>query len=158
VKRQGMIPGATHARAPWGWCAALALSCACCADFPAGIDPTSGLPDIVVANPSFSADVQPMFTARCATGGCHSPSTHQAGLVLAADLSYGSLVGKPATRSAGAVRVRPGQSADSWLMAMIGADAGRRHGLSRMPLAGRPLTPNQIATIAAWIDGGALHN
>jgi hypothetical protein len=135
---------------------ALALtSTVACADYPVSSDPSGGLPDVVIPNASFATDVQPLFTARCAVGGCHSAATHQAGLVLSADASYAALVNAPATRSVGAVRVRPFRSDSSWLIAMIGPDASRRHGLSRMPLAGRPLTGNQITTIAGWIDAGA---
>ena len=63
-----------------------------CADFDSGIDPAFGLPDVVVADPSFSDNIQPIFDERCSIGGCHSLATAQAGLTLAEGASYASLV------------------------------------------------------------------
>ena len=42
-----------------------------CADFELAVDPTGGLPDVEVQNPSFAGDIQPIFTKRCSIGGCH---------------------------------------------------------------------------------------
>jgi hypothetical protein len=138
----------------------LALPCllwsmTACADFETVNDPTGGLPDVAVADPSFEHDVQPIFTKRCSIGGCHSLATAQAGLVLTPGVAYDALVDQPATLRPGAVRVSPFQSGESWLIHMVGPDASGRVGLPRMPLASTPLTPNQIATLVNWIDQGA---
>jgi len=133
----------------------LLWSVAACADFEGVNDPTGGLPDVAIAEPSFERDVQPIFTRRCSIGGCHSFAARQAGLVLAPGMAYGGLVDRPSTLREGAVRVRPFRSDESWLIAMVGADASRRVGIPRMPLASTPLTPNQIATLVNWIDQGA---
>lgn len=130
----------------------LALSCA---DFTGAIDPTHGLPDLVVENPVFLRDIVPIFERRCAFGGCHSPGSAQAGLVLTRDVAHQMLVGQPSRLRPTEVRVVPSNSASSWLMTMISEEQAPRGGFSRMPLGSSPLTPNQIATIANWIDRGA---
>jgi hypothetical protein len=129
-----------------------------CADFETPLDPTGGAPDDLVATPSFTANVVPIFEARCTQGGCHSPATAQARLVLSADRAYESLVGVPASLRPSQLRVNPSQPSLSWLVAMISADDAARQGFSRMPLATHPLTDNQIATIVRWIEQGAQRN
>jgi hypothetical protein len=130
-----------------------------CADFSGLEDPAFGLPDVEVAQPSFVADVQPIFTKRCVVGGCHTLASEQAGLALDASVAYDELVGVPATSSVDPyLRVEAGNAADSWLMRRLHADPAVRNGQPRMPLAATPLTDNQIATIVNWIDQGALRN
>jgi len=129
-----------------------------CADFETPLDPTGGAPDDLVQTPSFANNVVPIFEARCSLGGCHSPATAQARLVLSADRAYESLVGVPASLRPSQLRVTPSQPSLSWLVAMISADDAARQGFSRMPLASHPLTENQIATIVRWIEQGAQRN
>ena len=129
-----------------------------CADFDTPVDPAGGAPDDLVATPSFSANVVPIFEKRCSLGGCHSLATRQGALALTPDVAYDALVGVPAALRPSLLRVRPGQPAESWLVAMIGNDDAARQGVSRMPLATQPLTPNQIATIVRWIEQGAQRN
>ena len=129
-----------------------------CADFESTVDPTGGLPDVEIANPSFANDIQPIFTARCAIGGCHTVNSARAEMVLAAGHAYDSLVNKPAFLNPVFDRVEPGDAANSWLVRMIEDDDAARSNTSRMPLGGQPLTNNQIATIVNWIENGALRN
>lgn len=129
-----------------------------CADFETTVDPTGGLPDVEVANPSFANDIQPIFTARCAIGGCHSVRSARAQMVLVAGHAYDSLVNKPAYLLSQYDRVEPGDAVNSWLVRMIEDDDVARFNYSRMPLGGQPLTRNQIATIVNWIENGALRN
>jgi len=131
---------------------------ASCADFDSAVDPAFGLPDAIVANPSFGDDIQPILDRRCSIGGCHSLATAQAGLTLTAAESYGALVGVPSTLRPEFLRVAPGDPATSWLVRMIGNDPAARFGHQRMPLSSLPLTPNQIANIVQWIEQGALPN
>jgi hypothetical protein len=129
-----------------------------CADFSSVTDPTFGLPDDIVAAPSFSTDIQPIFDRRCSIGGCHSLATAQGGLTLAASASYAALVGVPSSLRPQFDRVEPFDPANSWLVRMIGPDPALRLGHQRMPLSSVPLTPNQIQTIVNWIEQGAPRN
>jgi hypothetical protein len=129
-----------------------------CADFESTVDPTGGLPDVEVANPSFANDIQPIFTRRCAIGGCHSVNSARAEMVLTAGHAYDSIVNKPSYLNSALDRVEPGDAASSWLVRMIEPDDDARLHYSRMPLGGQPLTNNQIATIVNWVENGALRN
>jgi hypothetical protein len=129
-----------------------------CADFDGVVNPTGGLPDVVVEVPQFSRDIVPIFERRCGIGGCHSELARQAGLVLTATAAHAALVDKPAQTRIGQVLVRPGDADNSWLVIAIRDDDARRLGLARMPLASGPLTPNQIQTIVNWINRGAAND
>lgn len=144
----------THGRIGW-FVASLAAWASACVDFSGAFDPTFGLPDVVVERPTLARDVQPMLDRRCAFGGCHSAVSRQGGLVLVAGVSHTALVGRAARTSPGDTLVVAGDSAHSWLLRMIGDDDAARRGVSRMPLAASPLTPNQRETIARWIAQGA---
>jgi hypothetical protein len=129
-----------------------------CADLDTGFDPAFGLPDVAVDDPSFAQDVQPIFERRCATGGCHTLASAQAGLVLEAQHAYGALVNQPSTLNPPMDRVEPFDPDGSWLVRMIRDEPAARNDLSRMPLAAAPLTENQIRTIVNWILAGAPDN
>ena len=129
-----------------------------CADFESTVDPTGGLPDVEVANPSFANDIQPIFNRRCAIGGCHSLNSARAEMVLAAGHAYDSIVNKRSFLNPDLDRIEPGDAATSWLVIMIEDDDNARLHYSRMPLGGQPLTRNQIATIVNWVENGALRN
>lgn len=129
-----------------------------CADFESTVDPTGGLPDVEVLNPSFANDIQPIFTRRCAIGGCHTVNTARATLVLTAGHAYDSIVNKTAFLAPQFDRVEPGNADSSWVVRMIEENDARRFNFARMPLGGQPLTRNQIATIVNWIENGALRN
>jgi len=129
-----------------------------CADFESTVDPTGGLPDVEVLSPSFAADIQPIFTRRCAIGGCHTVNSARATLVLTAGHAYDSIVNKTAFLAPQFDRVEPGNADTSWVVRMIEDNDARRFNVARMPLGGQPLTRNQIATIVNWIENGALRN
>ena len=64
---------------------------------------------------SFNGNIQPLFNRSCATSSqCHGPNGAQ-GLDLTAGNSIRNTVGKPATQKLLAVRIRPGNPADSYL-------------------------------------------
>lgn len=131
---------------------------AACADFESPEDPTGGLPDLLIDNPSFVSDIAPVFEARCATGGCHSMATQQGELVLHPQVAYDAIVDVDSRGQPGMPLVAPGDPDDSWLLRMISADPAPRNNLSRMPLASTPLTANQIENIRRWILQGAERN
>ena len=126
-----------------------------CADFDGVVNPTGGLPDVVIEVPQFSRDIVPIFERRCGIGGCHSESAHQAGLVLTRTAAHAALINRPSQTRNGQILVRPGDADNSWLVIAIRDDEARRLGLARMPLASGPLTPNQIQTIVNWVNRGA---
>ena len=129
-----------------------------CADFESTVDPTGGLPDVEVANPSFANDVQPIFTKRCSIGGCHSLYSARAEMVLLPGHAYDSIVNKVSYLNPPMARVEPGDTLNSWLVRMIKDNDAARLNFARMPLGGQPLTRNQIATIVNWIENGAPRN
>ena len=137
---------------------ATAVALAACAEFSSPVDPTGGLPDVVVTHPSLATNIQPIFTARCAQGGCHTPAEARAGLVLSTGQSYSHLVNVASVHGAPMVRVLPGDNTQSFLWVMIQPDTSLHPGIPRMPLAAQPLTANQIQTIVNWIKDGALDN
>jgi hypothetical protein len=138
--------------------AAAALLLAACADFTSNENANANLPDVLIAHPSLATDLQPVFTARCALGGCHTPAENRAGLVLAAGYTYGTTVNVPSLFGSPLVRVLPGDHAHSFLWRVVQGDSTLHPGLPRMPLAAQPLTANMIQNIANWIDDGAPDN
>ena len=93
-----------------------------------------------------------MFTPNCATAGCHSGGTPDAGLNLEAANSYAQLVGIAATQDAGVQRVNPGNPNLSYLITKLegpGASGGQ------MPPSG-PMAQADIDVIRQWITDGAV--
>ncbi len=102
------------------------------------------LPASALAAPpvNFARDIQPILKARCYS--CHGPEVQEGELRL--------------DRRASALRkdgdgpiVVAGRSAESRLIKRLTSDDPDE----RMPKDGKPLTPEQIATIKTWIDQGA---
>lgn len=99
----------------------------------------------------FAGDVQPIFTASCALGGCHAGATAQLGLDLGEGVAYAALVGVDSASQPGTLRVSPGDPAASLLLLKVGPTppVGQR-----MPLGGA-LSAAEIATLEAWVAAGA---
>ncbi len=89
----------------------------------------------------FNTQIHPLLAARCIV--CHSQEKRSGGLSLATyrDSLDGGRSG---------ATVRPSSSATSLLLKRITGE-----NQPRMPLGGDPLTPDQTALIAKWIDEGA---
>lgn len=89
---------------------------------------------------SFVRDVRPILTERCQV--CHQQQNKSGKLsvVSVSDLMTGG--------SSGAV-IKPGDASGSMLVEYVSGPN------PRMPKAGKPLTPAQIAIIRAWIEQGA---
>ena len=104
----------------------------------------------VVAEPksdvSFSKDVQPIFNANCTS--CHGSS---GGVNLS---SYDALMSSNGSEY-GTDIVIPGDANASGLVDKI--EANPRFG-ARIPTRGPFLSGNEIETIRAWINEGALNN
>jgi hypothetical protein len=120
--------------------------------------PTEPLSDAGVTAFTFSQIQSEIFTPTCAKAGCHAASTGgQQGLILEPGVSYGLLVGHPATENSTLSRVEPGSPERSYLILKLRGDPSITG--ERMPRDGPPyLTAAQIEGIAAWIRGGAPDN
>jgi hypothetical protein len=112
---------------------------------------------------SFASDVQPIFSASCASTGCHDgvggpgrpggPSGGRSSLDLTLGSSYESLLG--GTTSCGPI-VAPGDPGGSVLVGKL-TGAALCTG-SQMPKGDAPLAPALIDAIAVWICQGAENN
>ena len=98
-------------------------------------------PNLPIGELSFSADVLPIFEARCIR--CHGTSRQNGGLMLN---SYAAVL---AGGTDGAVVV-PGDAAGSVLVRLITE--------GKMPKNSSPLSVEQITLISDWINAGALDN
>ncbi len=112
--------------------------------------------------PHFEADVQPLFTQKCAFSGCHSSASHQQGLVLDEGVAYGALVNKQMTEAGPLLLVAPGSVKGSYLTRKIlGKHLAPGTAIMPQGCPGAPqnpggcLTPGDIATILEWIQAGA---
>lgn len=105
---------------------------------------------------SYSANVQPIFTAHCNNAGCHSGPSPASGLSLAAGTSYSKLVNVTATECMdGRKRVLPGQPSVSYLVdKVMGVDLCFG---TAMPKTGM-ISQAEIQTITNWICAGAQNN
>lgn len=118
-----------------------------------------------LAPPSFSTEVQAIFTASCATTACHTKFNRAQGLSLEPDEAYDAIVGKPSTEVRKLAMVTPGSVKRSFLarkLLSVGLPplatgfAGRMP--SGCPVATPCLTDAQIFTILSWIANGAPRN
>jgi mono/diheme cytochrome c family protein len=90
----------------------------------------------------FATEVFPVFEKNC--GQCHGPKMQMGGLRL--DSKITALAGGNSGKA-----ILAGKSDESLLFRRITGAGGQ----PRMPMGGKPLEPEQIATIKAWIDQGA---
>jgi hypothetical protein len=114
--------------------------------------------------PTF-ADLQPILDGHCA-GNCHADdgggclATPASGLSLCATEARSALINVPSREVSRLLLVAPGDSARSYLLRkVLPATAGGGPiptTLGQREPPGEPLTQDQLHTIAAWIDGGAL--
>jgi Bacterial Ig-like domain len=112
------------------------------------------------------ADVQAIFTTACAGSTCHADTSGgcltapAAGLSLCAAEARDALLNVPSREVSALALVAPLDSARSYLVRKLlpaTAGGGPIPGtLGQREPPGPPLPPNQIETIVAWIDGGAL--
>lgn len=105
---------------------------------------------------SFAAEVQPIFTASCASNGCHKGMASQEGLDLSVGKAFAGLVNVNAKQcNDGRKLVLPGDPGQSYLIdKMMGVDLCSG---TKMPKNGA-VSSQQITTVANWICAGALNN
>ena len=97
------------------------------------------------SNVSYAEYIQPLFTIKCATSGCHDDRTQSAGLTLT---SYGFAVSNYSMIAPG----NPSNSKVVWAIEGNGARLMPPYGVTR------PMTANQIAGVKTWIREGAKNN
>ena len=131
-----------------GW--AILLSCAVAACDGSGVEP---------GDVSFSQQVQPILTDRCAFGGCHASTSPAADQSLAEGLAYVNVVNVPSQELPSMDRVEPGDPDQSYLVHKIqGTHLDMGGSGLRMPRGQEPLSDDQIRLIRAWIQQGARNN
>jgi hypothetical protein len=97
----------------------------------------------------FSSIQAEVFSKSCALSGCHGGSQNPN---LSAGLAYDNLVNQASLENPSMMRVKPGDSSNSFLMKKLTGD-----GTSLMPPSGQ-LSQVKIDSIALWINNGALNN
>jgi len=111
---------------------------------------------------AFAADIQPLFTARCAFSGCHAGANPAQGMDLSAGQAYANIVNVPANETAstsGLMRVRPSFPDSSYLVHKIqGTQQSVGGSGGQMPLTNCCLSQSDIDRIRQWITDGALNN
>jgi hypothetical protein len=110
--------------------------------------------DIIKSDPSFSEDIQSIFTSSCVFSGCHN-TTAQAGLNLIHGQSYANLVNVDSAQDLSRKRVKPFDAPNSYLVIKI---EGEQSTGQRMPLGGEALSSARIQNIKNWITTGAKNN
>ena len=91
----------------------------------------------------FARDVQPLLARKCLA--CHGPDDAEGGLML------GSQETALAVTDGGEPAIVPGDAAGSELLRRVTS----REEWEQMPPEGDRLTPEEVAVLRAWIDGGA---
>ncbi|MBX3181447.1 MAG: fibronectin type III domain-containing protein [Polyangiaceae bacterium] len=119
---------------------------------------------------SFRSDIEAgIFDVACASSGCHGTDNPQQGLTLASGFAYFSLVGVNAIQTPGGSTLKRVDNAssdprDSYLYRKIdpilvgGTPDPNDIVGARMPFGGAPLTSEQLAKVALWIQQGAENN
>jgi hypothetical protein len=110
-------------------------------------EPVNGGPENMPAR--FSSIQDEVFSKSCAVSGCHAGSQDPN---LSVGQAYGNLINQLSAQNPSMMRVKPGDSNNSYLMKKLTED-----GTSIMPPSGQ-LSQVKIDSIAAWIDRGALNN
>jgi hypothetical protein len=106
-------------------------------------------------------DVQPIFTAKCATTGCHAGPTPAGGHTLEDGKTWADNVNVKTTNPRNGLRVKPGSVKGSFLARKV-LGLGIKDGTAQMPSGcpGLPptsgcLTPQETLIILSWIQRGA---
>jgi len=95
-----------------------------------------------------------VLTPRCALSGCHVTGTPPFGLDMSSvSSSAANLIGVQSAEKPALDRVAPGDAANSYLYWKLSGNPDING--DPMPASGGPLSPADLALIAAWIDGGA---
>lgn len=126
--------------------------------------PTTCPISVAKPSPSFSADILPALQSSCGSSAtsCHagpSPTGHVLFSGTATEVRTQLVNVVPASAPAGWFRVKPGDTAHSWLIEKVTKDqpGGSGYG-TRMPQGAPNLCQPSVDTLSAWISAGAPDN
>jgi len=107
---------------------------------------------------SFAGKVQPIFSTRCAYGGCHAAPTPSLGLDLSTGHAWSHLVGVPSV-GCGALLVDSDHPTESILLAKLDPSFTGEQCVDEEPMPpGATLSTAEMALIASWVlHGGQLN-
>jgi hypothetical protein len=110
--------------------------------------------------PSFSLNVQPIFSDDCGVVGCHVPGSPTGGLILAQGFAYQQIYNQAAGEMPTDKYVNPGDPSTSFLAIKINYNNSFNNKGSLMPApsTGSTLSPEELTTIGTWIMLGAANN
>ena len=94
-----------------------------------------------------------IFTPKCATSGCHSGASPDAGLSLTTANIAEETIGVPASGNSNFQLFAPGDPVNSYVLMKVRGDEGIVG--SQMPRGGGRLSEDEIAKIVAWVEAGA---
>lgn len=110
-------------------------------------------PSTAKDDPSFSGDIQPIFSSSCTATSCHGTSA-QAGMTLVQGQSYNNLVNVDSSEEPTRKRVLPGDATNSYIVIKL---EGRQTIGAKMPTGGS-LDAASLQNIRNWINRGAQNN
>jgi hypothetical protein len=102
---------------------------------------------------TLAGNIQPIFDANCAFSGCHGGSAPKEGMDLSPGRAHSNIVNVSSTEQPSLQRVKPGDSANSYLFQKVNQDNPAVG--ERMPQGGDRLSPEDLDLIRRWIDEGA---
>jgi len=104
----------------------------------------------------FSQQVQPLFTAKCATSSCHAGTSPAKGLNLESGKAYNALVGATSKQCSTMPLVTGGDIYKSYILQKLSGNGTCFTG-QQMPPPG-PLTSANFKIISDWVKEGAHNN
>lgn len=109
-------------------------------------------------DPKLSVLEEKLFVPRCNTSGCHDAGGKAGQLDLTPGKAFAQLVNRPALNVGASddalLRVKPGDPDHSFLVLKLRDHVPVAYGV-RMPANGAPPTADELAAVAAWVEGGA---
>ena len=107
---------------------------------------------------SFASSVQPIFSANCATSGCHSGAFPAGNMNLESGQAYGNIVNVASLEVPALKRVLPSDASSSYLYRKLKFTGSPDIVGVQMPFGSAPLPSDEIDAIEAWINQGAQNN
>ena len=105
-------------------------------------------------DPSFTSEIQPIFTDKCAGPNCHDV-TASGRLNLSEGQAYTNIVNVQSSQDQSFMRVLPGDAESSYLVKKIEGDPDISG--FKMPMKGE-LENSELSLIKNWINQGAKNN